>query len=180
MKFHTKTICTFFVVIFVFISKGFSTGAGIQAGIVPGVLINKDEVPSHKLTTVLTGTIKSGRLPLVVGFGFEAGQTLTDFSYGIKGFCDYWLIENQLQNTWNFFSGLGFSGSIQTYDFQDFNFEVSARAFVGMNWLFYDHFLEFYVQQNIAPTYIKSTNDLVQKNNYLINFPFEAGLRMHY
>ena len=152
-----------------FISSAFATGAGVQAGLKPGVLINQNGKEFNSFTGTLTGSLRFSRIPLVVGAGFEAGK----YGYGLMAFADYWIVDVQVKNTCNFYSGFGFCADVLTKNFNAFTYSAGTRFFAGMNWLFYDNYLEVFAQQNLVPTY-KSTND------FIIALPFEAGIRMHF
>ena len=151
----------------------FATGAGVQFGANPGLLINQDTAKLEKFSATATGTLRFSRLPLALGCGFEAGLSSSDFAYGLSGFADYYALDIQLKNTWNLVSGFGLSGSLLTSDFKDFDAAAGARFFLGMNWLFWDNYLEYYVQQNVVPT-------ITSKKDFLICLPFETGIRMHF
>lgn len=152
-----------------FISGAFATGAGVQAGFKPGVLFNQNDKFLSSFSGTLSGSLRLSRIPLVVGAGFEAGQD----GYGLMAFADYWVADIQIKNTWNFYSGFGFCGDVLTNNFKNFSFSAGTRFFFGFNWLFYDNYLEVFAQQNVVPTY-KSSNEFV------VAFPFEAGIRMHF
>ena len=143
-------------------------------------MINEEGVKLERLSGRLTGTIRFSRLPLAIGFGLETGKNASDFSYGFSGFADYYAIDYQIKNTWNLYSGFGAEGSLLTTNFDKWTLTAGARFFVGMNWLFYDNYLEIYCQQNLVPSYIKNLNDTASKGGFLLGLPFEAGIRMHF
>ena len=161
-------------------SRIFATGAGIQISGNPGLLINEASVKLERFTGKITGTLKSGRIPLALGFGLEAGDSYSDFSYGFFGFADFYAADLQLKNTWNLYSGFGAEGSLLTKNFSKWTGSAGARFFTGMNWLFYDNYLELYCQQNIVPTIVKYLNDSNSNPDFMLCFPFEAGVRMHF
>ena len=161
-------------------SRIFATGAGLQIGGNPGLLINEDSVKLERFTGKITGTLKSGRIPLALGFGLEAGNSYSDFSYGFFGFADFYAAEKNKKNTWNLYSGFAAEGSLLTKTFSKWTGSAGARFFTGMNWLFYDNYLEIYCQQNLVPSYIKNLNDTASKGGFLLGLPFEAGIRMHF
>ena len=163
-------------------SKIFATGAGIQAEINPGILVNNETKELGKFTGKITGTVKLSRIPMAVGFGFEAGKSASSFAYGFSGFADYWAVDLQLKNTWNFYSGFGAEGSLLTSDFKSWSCAAGARFFLGMNWLFWDNAMEFYVQQNFVPTYARSlgSGKNGSKGAFIFGLPFDAGVRFHF
>ena len=158
--------------LFCFTSKAFALGCGFQFGGIPGLLINQDEVKLENITVNLTGTFKMERVPLTVGSGLEYGKIFSEYNYGFSLFADYRAVDFQLKNTWNLYSGFGATVKLLTSDSDTWNLSAGARFFAGMNWLFYDGFLEYYVQQNVVPTYYEK--------DFILCLPFETGLRMHF
>ena len=177
---HSKKIILISIIFFLCLTSLSATGAGFQLGGNPGLLFKDGQVKCEKLSATATGTIKLSRLPLTAGLGFEAGKSFSDFSYGLYAFADYWLIDLQLKNTWNFYSGLGACGSLLTSDFKNFGMTAGARIFAGTNWLFWDNYLELYLQQNIVPSYAVNLNKPDSDGSFMLCFPLEAGLRFHF
>ena len=162
-------------------SKIFATGAGIQAGGNPGLLINENTVKLEKFSGTLVGTMRFSSIPVAVGFGFEAGKLNSALAYGLTGFADYYAVDVQLKNTWNLYSGFGAGGSLLTPDFKDWTASAGARFFIGTNLLFWDNYLEVYAQQNIVPTYVRPLKaDKEIKGSFMLGLPLEAGIRMHF
>lgn len=155
----------------------FAIGAGVQIGGIPSFPINQDKF-YYGTNANITGTIKFMRIPMALGAGLEAGNNVEISTFGISAFADYFFIDKQIKNTWNFYGGLGLSGRF-LFDF-DNNFFAGAnlRLVTGMNYLVYDNYLELYVQDAISPGFIKSlTNDNFIFN---VNVPIEAGIRFHF
>ena len=161
-------------------SKIFATGAGVQLSGNPGLFINEETVKLEKLTGKAVGTIRFSRIPVSVGFGLEAGKNFSEFAYGLTGFADYYAVDLQLKNTWNLYSGFGAEGSILTQKFEDWTVSAGARFFLGTNWLFWDNYLEFYIQQNVVPGFSKNLSAPDSKAAFMLNLPFEAGIRLHF
>ena len=161
-------------------TKLFATGAGAQLGCNPGILINDNKAGLEMFTGNVTGTVRLARFPIVAGAGLEGGKLYSDFNYGFSAFADYWLIDYQLNNTWNLFSGIGLSGKLLTKDFKDCSLAGGARIFAGVNYLLYDGYLEFYAQQNIVPTCVKNLSKSDSDPAFMLCLPLEAGLRMHF
>lgn len=164
-----RKISALIITLFLSLSAAFATGAGIQAGLKPEVLINQHGKDFNGFSGTISGSLRLSRIPLVVGAGLELGKE----GYGLMAFADYWVVDLQVKNTCNFYSGFGFCADVLTKSFKDFSYSAGTRFFAGLNWLFYDNYLEVFAQQNIVPTY-KSTN------NFIIALPFEAGIRMHF
>lgn len=172
MKRIIKILSIALFILLCFSTKIFALGAGAQIGGIPGLLINQDDISLENITANITGTFKMERVPLIIGSGLEFGKIYSDSEYGFSLFADYRTIDVQLINTWSFYSGFGASLKFLTRDFSDWSIAAGARFFAGMNWLFYDGFLELYVQQNVVPTYLN--------NDFILCLPLETGVRMHF
>ena len=151
-------------------SKVFASGAGVHIGIKNGGLM-----------TSLSGSYKMGRIPLVMGTSLEAGINKEDkANFGFSAFSDYWLFDLQIKNTWNFYTGLGANAGLLTSNFSNWDFFAGARIFSGMNWLFYDNYMELFLQQNFVPTYQTALNSSSDQSFFTFLFPLELGLRLHF
>ena len=179
MKHIIKTTFAAAALFFLFNSKIFETGAGIQIGAVPGIYINQDSVKLEKFSGSLIGTMKFSKVPMAVGAGFEGGKYFSDFDFGLSAFADYWFFDIQLKNTWNLFSGFGASGKLFTPDFKDWNLAAGARFFVGVNCSFWDGYMEVYAQQTVVPTYIADLKK-IKNGSFMLCIPFETGVRLHF
>ena len=177
---HSKKITALTACIFLLITSLYATGAGFQASFNPGLLFNSDSVKMEKLSGTVTGTVKLSSIPVAAGFGFEAGKNFSNFEYGLYGFADYWIFDLQLKNTWSFYSGCGASVNLLTNDFKHWSSAAGARVFAGTNWLFWDNYLELYLQQNLVPTCLLNLNSLSSEKRFMLCLPFEAGLRFHF
>ena len=176
-----KKIITLTLLLFILITSLFATGAGIQVGGNSGLFINEENVKLEKCSGTLNGTMRFSRIPVAAGLGFEAGKFFDEFSYGLTGYADYYVLDLQLENNWNLYSGFGMSCSLLTSDFNNWTAGLGARFFLGMNWLFYDNYLEIFAQQNIVPEWIRplKSSDNV-KAAFMLGLPLEAGIRMHF
>ncbi len=172
MRAHKKIALAAAGLLFLFTGKIFALGAGAQIGFVPGLLINQDDISLENTTANVTGTFKLERIPLTVGSGIELGKIYSDTGYVFSLYADYRTIDVQLKNTWSFYSGFGASLKFLTADFDSWKLAAGARFFAGCNWLFYDGYLELYVQQNLVPTYFDK--------DFMLCLPLETGLRMHF
>lgn len=178
---HTKKIITISIISFFCIfSKVSATGAGVQLSGNPGLLINQENIKPERFTGRVIGTIKSGRLPVAAGFGLEGGKLFSDVSYGFTAFADYYALDLQVKNTLNLYSGFGAEGSLLTKNFNDWTVCAGARFFAGINWTMYDNYLEFYIQQNAVPGFIKDLSKSSTKPAFMLGLPLEAGIRMHF
>ncbi len=158
----------------------FATGAGVQVSGNPSFFINQETVKGEQFTGRVIGTVRLGRLPVAGGLGFEAGKASADFAYGLTGFADYYALDLQIENTWNCYSGFGAEASLLTTDFKNWAMTAGARFFAGMNWLFWDNYLEVYVQQNVVPTWAKNFTASDSKAGFMLGLPLDAGIRFHF
>ena len=177
---HRKT-AFLITLILILTSKLYATGAGAHAGIKPVLFISDDGIKSGGVMATVSGSYRLGRFPLVMGTSIEAGlnqegEVLT----GLSAFADYWIFDLQIKNTWNFYTGLGATVGVLTPDFNYWNLYAGARVFSGMNWLFYDNYLELFVQQNVVPTYQKGINCSSDNAVFTLLFPLELGIRFHF
>ena len=178
---HSKkivTLCALFI--FCITAQISATGAGIQFSGKPALFINEDTVKLEQITGRAVGTVKLSRIPVAAGLGFEAGKASSDFAYGLFGFVDYHAVDIQVKNTWNFYSGFGAEASLLTSDFSNWGMTAGARFFAGMNWLFWDNYMELYVQQNVVPTFAKNLNASDSKPGFMLGLPLDAGIRFHF
>lgn len=170
-----------FLILFILIlfsGKAFSLGAGVQMDCIPDLNVSFSDINYSGTNVCLTGTVRLMRLPVVLGFGIETGDITGLFSFGINGFADYWIFNEQIYNTLNFFAGIGLSGKLLTS--KDFIWSTGAnfRFVTGINYLFYDNYLELYIQNAISPGFKKVLPD----GDFIfdISIPVEIGMRVHF
>ena len=167
-------------ILFVLTMNSYSLGAGVQAGVSPSVDINESGLFMNNTIGNLTGTIKLFRIPAVFGFGLDAGVDNSQFIFGISGFFDYWFLDYQIKNTWNLYSGAGVSVKMLMDLDSNFILNAGPRFFAGMNWLFYDNYVEYYVQLNINPNFVMPISSDLQNGIFRLAFPVETGVRLHF
>lgn len=180
MKHYIKRLLISTAIIFLFSNNIFSLGAGIQFGGIPGLLINQEEISLENISVNITGTFRMERLPLTLGSGLEFGKINSDSGYGMSIFADYRALDLQLKNTWSFYSGFGTSLKFLTNDFDKWTLAAGARFFAATSWLFYDGYLELYLQQNLVPTYLKVLGNSEKEADFILCLPLEAGIRFHF
>lgn len=167
-KCHKKFLSFVFCVCFLFCTRVFAIGAGVQIGGGPSFSGGVGHFEN------VTGTLKFFRIPLVIGFGIESGSFYDDFAVGASAFADYWL----------FYSGIGLSGDI-LFSFNEKSFgSYGLRLFCGVDWPLMDNFLELYVQATsnifvIPDNTFKKTGDFVL-GDVGIRVPAEMGIRFHF
>ena len=158
-----------------------ATGAGVQAGFFPAAAISEEGFSAGAAELNLTGTMRFTRIPLTFGAGLTAGCLESGTSIGLSSFADYWISDAQIKDNWNIYTGFGALLSLQ-YDFEDdWSITAGPRFFAGMDWIFIDNYIEFYVQQNVVPAlYLPFSTSLPTEKGFLLMFPFEAGVRLHF
>lgn len=175
-----KKLALSFSILLIFAVNSYSLGAGVQVGISPSVDINQNGLSVNNTSANLTGTIKTFRIPAVFGVGLDAGIENSDFIFGASGFFDYWFIDCQIKNTWNLYSGAGISAKFLLDTNTDKFVSAAVRFFAGMNWLFYDNYLEYYAQLNLAPTYFAPISSEFKNGTFRLSIPVETGVRLHF
>ncbi|MCR5189245.1 MAG: hypothetical protein K6C97_09945 [Treponema sp.] len=175
----SKRLAIFFILISgLFSFNTFALGAGVQIGLIPAFDINQDGIKVNDFEANLTGTVKLFRIPAAFGFGMNAGMEDSKFIFGAAGFFDYWVMDLQLKNTWNLYSGFGLYGKFMFNTDSKAQTSIGPRFFLGCNWLFIDNYLEYYAQITAIPTYVRNLSD--SRGFFRLNLPFETGLRLHF
>lgn len=189
-KCHKKILSFVFCVCFLFCSKVFAIGAGVQIGAGPSFL-DFSGTPQDEFSNGashfenITGTLKFFRIPLVIGFEIESGSYDNDFAIGASAFADLWLINLQKDyENWLFYSGVGLSGDILFSVNKNTFGSYGLRIFFGVDWPLMDNFLELYVQATsnifvIPDNTFKKTGDFVL-GDVGIRVPAEMGIRFHF
>ena len=152
-------------------------GAGVQAGFFPALSMNQNGTTADTFEANITGTFRLLRLPVVMGSGIVAGVEDSQFSLGVSTFADWWAIDYQIENNWNLYSGFGIS-ALLCFSSEKITLTTGPRFFVGMNWIFTDHFLELYIQQNAVPS--MCLNFAADSRQFKLFLPFESGVRFHF
>lgn len=183
-----KIICFFICSVFFISASIFALGAGVQFGASPSFynLRTSDSNQNNFSTEFsgnITGTIRFFRLPLVLGFGIETSTIQGDFLPGFSGFADFWFINLQIKNNWNFYSGAGISGVFLIHFSNEKHFFGSGglRFFCGVETVLLDNFTELYVQLTGNPNICSLPQKSSQKNvAFCIKVPIEVGIRFHF
>lgn len=117
-------------------------------------------------------SIKNDNFPLVVSVATDYDFSENSFNAFITG--DYWLFNPMLGDYCSFFAGPGtYVGG--TF-FDDKAFFCAAPRFVsGFGWIFYDGFLEYFVQAAVQPEW-----KLGLATEFNLKIPFNAGIRLYF
>ena len=192
-KCYKKFLSFVFCVCFLFCTKVFAIGAGVQIGAGPSFL-DFSGTPQDEFSNGashfenITGTLKFFRIPLVIGFGIESGSYDNDFAIGASAFADLWLINLQKDyENWLFYGGIGLSGDVLfSFDKKTFG-SYGLRFFCGVDWPLMDNFTELYVQATsniftIPGNTFKKAGDflLIPVGNVGVRIPVEMGIRFHF
>ena len=175
--FKKKIITAIFSAAFFAVSLG-ATGAGVQAGFFPALSLNEHGATASNFEASLTGTLRFTRIPVTAGAGLLAGAADNQGLLGLSAFADWWISDIQIENNWNIYAGFGASAALTLATDSKPELRAGARFFVGMNWLFIDNFIEFYVQQNAVPSISMNFSD--NSKDFLFFIPIETGLRFHF
>ncbi|MCR5063368.1 MAG: hypothetical protein K6A89_08810 [Treponema sp.] len=170
-----KLLCITTLIFFLTTFKCFSLGAGMQIGVNP-FSISSSEESVNSFEGNVTGTLRFSRLPFVVGAGFNAGMRNSDFIFGLSTFADWYIIDLQIKNIWNFYSGIGVIGNLNFNT--DFNYfpEAGSKVFIGTSVIFIDNFIELNLQANAQPSVIFKS----EEPEFRLSFPIESGIRFHF
>lgn len=189
-KCHKKILSFVFCVCFLFCTKVFAIGAGVQIGAGPSFL-DLSGTPQDEFSNGashfenITGTLKFFRIPLVIGFGIESGSYDNDFAIGASAFADLWLINLQKDyENWLFYGGVGLSGDILFSVNKNTFGSYGLRIFFGVDWPLMDNFLELYVQAT-SNIFIIPGNTFQKAGDFLlgdvgVRVPAEMGIRFHF
>ena len=173
MKF--KLFCFASLIFFLIPLKGYSIGAGIQIGINP-FSISNSEYSENSFEGNITGTLRFSRLPLAAGAGFNAGICDSDFIFGFSTFADCFIIDHQIKNNWNFYSGIGLIGNLNFDTAFNVFPEAGTRVFLGTSVIFIDNFIELNLQANAQPSVLFKN----EEPEFRLSFPIESGIRFHF
>ena len=173
-----KVVIIMTILTCLFTFQAFSIGAGIQFGLCPAFDINASEIKNTDFEGNITGSLKLFRLPVNLGLGLNFGVEKSLLSFGLAAFTDYWVLDMQLVNTWNFYAGIGAYLKLMTNSCWNIQSTIGSRFFAGMNWLFIDNYLEYYVQINTIPSYVRNFSD--RNGFFRLITPLETGLRVHF
>ncbi|MCR4580849.1 MAG: hypothetical protein K5681_10945 [Treponema sp.] len=177
MKHLKRSIASLVIFCTIFISS-YATGAGAQLGIFPAAIINQDICKADTFEVNATGTVRCSSIPLVFGLGLTFGSVASNEELGLSAFADWWIIDSQIKNTWNIYSGFGVSAGLKLDFNNSFYLTTGPRFFLGTNLLFLDHFIEVYAQQNLVPSLCMTMGS--SDKLFRLYLPFEAGLRLHF
>lgn len=88
---------------------------------------------------------------------------------------DYWLLNPQVNDTCNFFLGIGTGYGID-FSLSDIRLNSIKRFVLGFNWTLYDGFLEPFVQLNLQ---LEGRTKNIIFSEYSINTPISVGVRFY-
>ena len=117
-------------------------------------------------------SIKTDNQPFVIGVATDYNYIENIFDAYIT--CDYWIFNPAIGNYSYFFAGAGImaGSSIKS---ANVTFNAAPRIITGINWIFYDGFLEYFIQAALQPEI-----QLGKKSNMLLTVPVNAGIRLYF
>ena len=178
MKVNLKRVLAVAAALFVWCGGVWAVGAGVQFQTSENLIISQEITEFNRLGAGISGNIKGSRFPFVFGSGINAEVVNSSFSLGFTSFFDYWLLDVQVKNNFNFYSGVGIGNNF-TFSFDSEKSDLlNGRLFAGVNWLFLDNYIELYFQQNICPGV--EFNITEKTNAFALSIPFEIGVRWHF
>ncbi len=117
-------------------------------------------------------SIRNDNFPLVIFVATDYNFSDNSFNASVTG--DYWLFNPMIGDYCSFFAGSGtcvggsFSGK-KTF------FCAAPRFVLGFNWIFYDGFLEYFVQTAVQPEWKIGKN-----SKFDFKIPCNAGIRLYF
>jgi hypothetical protein len=165
----------------------FATGLGPQTN------LEQSFTPGYTDSTGTWGiacSVKFNSIPVYWALSMDDGYYTYKDSYGssvgttllsttLTG--DYWVTNPTIKGIWKWYWGFG--GTVSTAvstNGNNFYLKTGPRAVIGMNWHFYDGFLELFAQGAIQPEIELSLGEDGSENGFIrlpVYFPFNAGLR---
>jgi hypothetical protein len=169
---------TFWIFIFTFLisTSFYGLGSGVQATITPEATFSSNP---FLMSYELSGTYRFDKNPVIIGAGLNSFFD-NDFYLGASCFVDYLLINKQIHNTLNFYSGIGLKGDFSTNFKQSYFIKGGIPVLFGFSKLFYDGYLELYADQAIKPTFNYIIKPFRTSYNFSLGFPFTFGIRFHF
>lgn len=147
----------------------FAMGIGPQLDITTGAAIDREEAICD---IGVSCSMKMDNHPVVIGVATD--YSIIQNSFNAYSTVDYWFVNPMLGDYCSFFAGIGevIGASISE---KDAAFTVGARGVFGFNWIFYDGFLEYFVQTAIQPE-----GRFGNASELLLKFPVNAGIRLYF
>lgn len=167
--------------LFLLSSSVFAIGAGIQLSVKPALNFetnNSNGNPVFFMGENFTGTYRTERFPAVYAVGLDLEQKNESIFIGVNGTFDYWLFEKQLVNILNCYGAVGATADFRFASNNQMDFDAGLRGVLGLNWHFYDGYLELYCQQVVSPLFVQDIKK--GKPSFNLAFPFESGIRIHF
>lgn len=152
---------------FTFCAGIFSMGIGPQADFIAGT-DGSDVIAQAGISC----SIKNDNIPLVISVATDYDFSADSFNVSVNG--DYWLFNPMIGNYCSFYTGPGacIGGSF----FAGKAFLCAApRAVLGFSWIFYDGFLEYFVQAAAQPEW-----KLGAETEFALKIPCNAGIRLYF
>lgn len=120
-------------------------------------------------------TMKADNFPLVVSVATDYDFSENSLNAGISG--DYWIFNPQIGKYSSFFAGPGVfaGGSFGGTEESGALFCVGPRFVLGLNWIFYDGFLEYFVQAALQPEWKTG-----KSTDFNFKVPCNAGIRLYF
>ncbi len=126
----------------------------------------------------LSCSIKTDNVP--ISLGFSADWSLSEKLFRANAVCDYWILNPQVSDYASFFAGFGGMAGVSFGGLRknEIFFNAAPRFFFGLNWIFYDGFLEYFVQLAAMPEF--SFGNIESENRFALKFPCNAGIRFYF
>ena len=156
----------------------FSLGIGVSS---ETNIISPSSEENNDCYLGVSGTAKFDGQPLY--YTLYTGHVPLNPRFLLTLSADWHFFEPEIKPNWNAYFGIGLGTGLE-YVGGELDFQAGPRALCGMNWIFYDGFLEFFVQGVVQPTYrtmIWKSDKMPLKNaninQYITQYPISVGIR---
>lgn len=160
-----KFICP--AIVLFFCAKVFAMGIGPQIDFTTGTDGN-DAI----FQAGISCSIKNDNFPLVISVATDYDFSENSFNAAVTG--DYWIFNPMIGSHCSFFAGTGACIGGTFFDDKAF-FCAAPRFLIGLSWIFYDGFLEYFVQTAAQPEW-----NIGCSTEFKFKVPCNAGIRLYF
>ncbi len=153
-------------------SKIFALGIGPALDFTAGNNFKNSDSPTPIVEAGISCSIKADNIPFSLNIATD--WNFSENIFRAKASCDYWVLNPQLSDYTMFFTGLGATAGLSACK-NSAAFTAAPRLVIGLNWIFYDGFLEYFIQGAAEPEFTFSN-----ENNFSLKFPCNAGIRLYF
>lgn len=153
-------------------SKIFALGIGPVLDFTAGNDFKNSAFTAMIVEAGISCSIKADNIPFSLNIATD--WNFSENIFKAKATCDYWIFNPQISDYTQFFSGLGAAAGLSACK-NSAAFTAAPRLVIGLNWIFYDGFLEYFIQGAAEPEFSFGNG-----NNFSLKFPCNAGIRLYF